>query len=239
MMNKLYPLFIIAFFTSGLLFSQVDDEACLEPKKKTLKLIDKAKSKVPSEASKIFREAIAMEPENATPYYEFAMYAYDQGLKAYEKDPDPKRGDNYISVAEKLFIKTIDRCSNFHSNCYYYLGIINYTLDNDEKAMEYFKQFQEFDSEEMDRFSNDHTKRLKDVQEVLDQHKEEQSFLSEEVPFSPKKVENVSTHQDEYFPMISPDNELIFYTRKVDRTAKGDIISTIREEFTWSKRKGV
>ncbi|RYM36110.1 hypothetical protein ERX46_03695 [Brumimicrobium glaciale] len=236
-MIKLYPLFTFLLLMPTVLFSQVEDESCMEPGKKTLKIIEKAKKEAPPEASTLFREAIGEEPDNAMAYYEFAIYAYENALKIYESDPDPKRGDNYMKVAEKLFIQTIERCSDYHSNCYYYLGIINYTFDNPKEAMKYFKQFQSFDSKEMDRFSNDHEKRLKDVAEVLGKFKEEQSFYETEVPFSPNKVKNVSTGQDEYFPMISPDNELIFYTRRVDRTAKGDIISSIKEEFTWSKRK--
>lgn len=236
-MNKLYPFFIFLFLTPTIIFSQVEDESCLPPGKKTQKLIDKAKQQAPPEASSLFREAIGEEPDNATAYYEFAIYAYENALKIYESDPDPKRGDSYMKVAEKLFAQTIERCTDFHSNCYYYLGIINYTFDNQKEAMKYFQQFQEFDSKEIDRFSNDHEKRLKDVAEVLSKFEEEQSFYEKEVPFSPNKVKNVSTGQDEYFPMISPDNELIFYTRRVDRTAKGDIISSIKEEFTWSKRK--
>src|SRR5690554_7280790 len=89
----------------------------------------------------------------------------------------------------------------------------------------------------MNKFAHDHEKRLQDVAEVIAKYEEEQSFYEKEVPFSPNKVKNVSTSNNEYFPMISPDNELMFYTRMVDRTAKGDIVSNIREEFTWSDRK--
>lgn len=41
---------------------------------------------------------------------------------------------------------------------------------------------------------------------------------------------------DEYFPMLSPDNDLLFYTRKVDKTRKGDLVKNIVEEFTFSER---
>ncbi|RFC54299.1 OmpA family protein [Brumimicrobium aurantiacum] len=236
-MAKNYSLIIFLLFSVSFVFSQVEDEACLPPGKKVKKLIEKAKKEAPPEASKLFREAISEEPDNATAYYEFAMYAYNNGLDLYNSDPDPKRGDSYMKVAEGLFNKTIDRCSNFHANCYYYLGVINYTFQNEKEAVKYFQKFNDFDHDDMDRFSDDREKRLNDVAEVLSKFKEEQSFYDNAVPFSPSKVENVSTLRDEYFPMISPDNELIFYTRRVDRTAKGDIISTINEEFTWSKRK--
>ncbi|MEY3438574.1 MAG: hypothetical protein RL265_1159, partial [Bacteroidota bacterium] len=78
-----------------------------------------------------------------------------------------------------------------------------------------------------------------DVNEVLKDSKAEQEVLAIEVPFSPSIVKNVSSDKDEYFPMISPDNELIFYTRKLDRANLGDIRSNIVEEFTFSKRSDV
>jgi outer membrane protein OmpA-like peptidoglycan-associated protein/tetratricopeptide (TPR) repeat protein len=231
-----YFIFFLSISFSSL--AQVEDESCLPPKKKVLKLIKEAKSSDPREASLLFKEAIETDDDNALAYYEFAMYAYNQGLEYYEKSPNPRVGDKSMERAEELFKKTLERCSDFHSNCFYYLGIINYSFDRkeEEEAVKYFKEFKAFNSSEMSRYSNDREKRLKDVEEVIKAHEEIQSFLTNEVPFDPAIVKNVSSSSDEYFPMISPDNELMFYTRKVDRSGKGDLFRTMREEFTWSKR---
>lgn len=218
------------------LFSQDEDESCLPPGKKVMKLLDKAKKSDIQQASQLFRDAIDLDPDNATAYFEFAQYAYERGLFLYERDPDPRQGDQNMKIAESYFLKTIEKCSDFHSDCYYYLGVINYGFGDKKQASNYFKKFQAFDSDDVDKFSPDHDKRLKDVAEVLKLDKEDQSILENPVPFEPRMVKNVSTPRDEYFPMISPDNELIFYTRKVDRTGKGELTSDIREEFTWSKR---
>ncbi|MGM0477712.1 MAG: OmpA family protein [Bacteroidota bacterium] len=218
---------------------QAEDESCLEPKRKVLKLIDKAKDASPREASQLFNEAIDKDEDNAMAYYEFAMYAYNRAMELYDQNPNPKMGDKSLATAEKLFKQTLDRCSDYHANCFYYLGIINYTLGNKEKAVRYFKDFKNFQPDDIDKLSPDREKRLNDVAEVIAKFEENQSFLEDPVPFDPSIVENVSTERDEYFPMISPDNEIMFYTRRVDRSAKGDIVSTIREEFTWSKRKNM
>lgn len=237
-MNKLL-LFLFTFLSPFFLFSQVEDESCLPPKRKTQRIIDNAKKASFPDAVKLFNEAIDSEPENATVYYEFAMFTYNIGLDIYERNPDPKQGDRYMSMAERYFQETLEHCSDFHSNCHYYLGIINYSFGNQEKAMKHFKDYQQFDSPDMSRYSNDHSSRLQDIAEVLKEFEEEMSFLDNPVQFNPTAVKNVSSPQDEYFPMISPDNELMFYTRKVNRTAKGDIITDMREEFTWSSRKDV
>jgi outer membrane protein OmpA-like peptidoglycan-associated protein/tetratricopeptide (TPR) repeat protein len=234
--STLFILLVISLFTS---YAQTEDESCEPPKKKIEKIIEKAKSAEPREASTLFNEAIEEDEDNAMAYYEFAIYAYNRGLELYDKSPNPKLGDKSMLTAEKLFEKTLERCSDYHANCFYYLGIINYTFNKQERAIKYFREFKAFNPSDISKFSDDREKRLTDVGEVLSKYEEEQSFFEDEVPFDPSLVKNVSTSRNEYFPMISPDNEIIFYTRRVDRTAKGDIISTIREEFTWSKRKNM
>jgi hypothetical protein len=52
------------------------------------------------------------------------------------------------------------------------------------------------------------------------------------VPYNVARVNGVSTKQDEYFPMLSPDNSLLFFTRKADKTNLGDISGYVQEEFT-------
>ncbi len=238
-MTKFYSFLIVSVLFQFYSFGQAEDESCLEPRRKVLKLIDKAKDATPREASKLFNEAIDKDDDNAMAYYEFAMYAYDRAMKLYDQNPNPKMGDKSLATAEKLFKQTLDRCSDYHANCFYYLGIINYTLGNKKEAVSYFKKFKNFQPTDINKLSPDREKRLKDVAEVITKFEENQSFLEDPVPFDPSIVKNVSTQRDEYFPMISPDNEIMFYTRRVDRSAKGDIVSTIREEFTWSKRENM
>lgn len=234
-MHKLY-IVVLSVFYMGMIFSQVEDQDCKPPKKKVLKLLDKAKRADVREAALLFKEAMDLDDENATVYYEFALYAYNQGLIQYERNPNPRVGDKSFERAAQLFEKCLERCDYFHSDCSYYLGLINYSFGNIDEAMQWLKRFKAFEHADTHRYSKDHQKRLNDVNEVLQKYEQDQEFLDNPVPFDPKIVQNVSTARNEYFPMISPDNELIFYTRKIDRRAKGDIMSKIREEFTWSKR---
>ena len=239
-MLRFYPIwiFVIIFFSSNI-EAQQDDESCIEPSNKIQKILDKAQFSNPEDASLLYKKAIDEDPLNATSYFEFGIYAYNQAIAAYKKSTNPKLGDMNFLKAEELFKKTIELCSDRHADLYYYLGVINYSFGKNDLALEYFNEFVNFESTDDDRFSSGHQKKLSDVKEVLSILEKENSLITESVPFDPKIVQNVSTIQDEYFPMISPDNELIFYTRKVDRTNKGDLIRTIKEEFTWSQRSSM
>ena len=52
----------------------------------------------------------------------------------------------------------------------------------------------------------------------------------------PLAVTGVSSVKDEYLPALSPDAEIMFYTRKFTKKAKGDLVGREVEEFTWSLR---
>jgi len=235
MKNIYVSLFLIPFSLTS--FAQEESEACVDPSKKVMKLIETAvNAKDARTAVLSFNEAIEADESNATVYYEYGMYAYESGLKYYETYPNPSMGDKSFEKAEEMFALALDKCSNYHANCAYYLGVINYTQQDVPTAAKWFKEFKAFKNSNNERYPEDFNKKLADVNEVLTDLERDIAVKSKEVPFAPKIVRNVSTDKDEYFPMISPDNELIFYTRKLDRANLGDIQSNVVEEFTFSKR---
>ena len=238
-MIKIYFTLIFIGFTS-IIVAQEEAEACVKPSKKVMKLINAAvNAKDARTAVENFNAAIELDEENATAYYEYAMYAYNKGLDYYDKYPNPARGDKSFLKAEEMFAITLDICSDYHANCSYYLGVINYTQQDMPEAIKWFKEFKKFKHSDTDRYPEDFTKKLADVNEVLADLERDQKVKENVVPFKPQIVKNVSTSNDEYFPMLSPDNELIFYTRKLDRKNFGDMRSKMVEEITYSKRPSV
>lgn len=238
-MKNFYLLFL-TISCSLFSFSQEEDESCLPPSKKVLKLLETAnKSQDAKTTVDNFNAAIKEAPDNAMVYYEYAMYAYFKGLDYYDQQPNPAMGDRSFAKAEEMFVKTLESCSDYHANCSYFLGVINFTQLDKPEAIKWFKEFKKFKHSDNTRFPDDYDKKLSDVNEVLKDLEAEQDLLSTQVPFSPNIVKNVSSEKDEYFPMISPDNELIFYTRKLDRANLGDLKSNIVEEFTFSQRPDV
>ena len=235
-MSRIYFSLVLLLFPL-ISLSQEESEACLPPSKKITKLIQAGvNAKDAPTAVTNFKDAIAMDEGNATAYYEYAVYAYVKGVEYYDTYPNPAKGDKSFETAERLFQEAIDRCPDFHANCYYFLGVINYTQKDMESAVAWFKKFKSFRHSDVDRYSEDHTKMLSDVENVITKYEKEQSVKSNAVPFHPVIVKNVSTSDQEYFPMISPDNELIFYTRKLDARSYGDLRSNVVEQLTVSKR---
>ena len=241
-MFKLYFIFLgITILTSSLSFAQTEDEACLPPSKKIMKIIDAGKN-APDAMTAIsnFNKAIEENPDNATPYYEYAMYAFESGSKYYEKNPNPAQGDKSFQKAKEMFIETLNHCADFHANCFYYLGVINYTQKNMPDAVKWFGEFKKFKSSNNDRYPLDYDKKLADINEILPDLQSEIELKANQVPFEPRMVKNVSSKNDEYFPMISPDNEIMFFTRKdtVSRIETGPVV-VVHENFTLSQRKTV
>ncbi|MFT7345393.1 MAG: outer membrane protein OmpA-like peptidoglycan-associated protein [Lentimonas sp.] len=241
-MKKRYLLGALAFLLTFNLSAQDDDvdPNCGEPDKKTIKYIDEARSGSNLEETVgSFIKAMERSPDNAMAYYQYALWAYNKGNDYYESEPYPAKGDRSFQTAKEMFQKTIERCPDYHAGMYYYAGVICFTQEKKEEAKGFFQSFLEYKNIDNDRFPNDYMKMVRDVKGVLKEWEEVEKFESITVPFEPFKVENVSTTTDEYFPMISPDNELMFYTRKVDRTRLGEMIKDIREEYTFSQRSSV
>lgn len=101
-MAKLYLIFILFIYCFSA-HAQKEDPACLPPSKKTQKILDKAKNAPPQEAINLFQEALDAESDNASVYFEFAKYAYNQGLYLYERDPNPKKVIKACNVPSNCF----------------------------------------------------------------------------------------------------------------------------------------
>ncbi|MDA9299179.1 hypothetical protein N9P79_02310, partial [Crocinitomicaceae bacterium] len=112
-------------------FGQEESEPCQPPQKKVLRLI-KAGSEAPDARTAVvkFNEAIELNEENAMAYYEYAMYAYFKAEEEYGKSPNPTLGDKMLLKSEAMFLTAYYLCSDYHSNIFYYLGIIKYNQEN-------------------------------------------------------------------------------------------------------------
>lgn len=220
-------------FTTAL-NAQEEDPSCLPPSKKVQKYLSAAAAtQDPQTAVTNYNKAIDEAPESAAAYFEYAMYVYRSGEKYYN-DFNQAYGDRSFKTAETVMEKAIALCSDYNSDMYYVLGIINYTQKEIDNSIAAFENFIAFKADDNSRYTEDFVDKQKDAKAVVAQFKEQQELLKNEVPFQPVTVMNVSqAESDENFPMISPDNELMFFTRK-------PLIASGSEEqtgFGESKRK--
>jgi len=234
MQNLLLAAFVLILSAPFVNAQDEDDPSCMPPDKKVIKILDKAKTSSVQDAAKLFKDATDAAPENAMVYFEFAMYTFEEAQEAAKLNV--QKAEKLLKKAQGLFEKCLAMCDNYHADVYFYLGGIHYMLGEKEAAKQQFQRFINYKSTDTKRYPEDFDKKKLEAQKLIGVAKQEEQTLGNPVPFSPTIVRNVSTARDEFFPTISPDNELMFFTRRVDRKDKGDLTSKIVEEFTVASR---
>jgi len=141
-----------------------------------------------------------------------------------------KATPNY-KEAEKWFMQVLSACPGYDVYLYFYLGQIAYGAERYEDAVKYLEIFlKDVDRIKSDEDYNTATETLKYAKFTVD-------ALAHPVPFDPKVVEGVSTSQDEYLPILSPDNQVALFTRVVKIEGdKNSVVSSARmkEKFMFS-----
>ena len=226
---------ILAFLVllSGMAASQDDDtiDPCAAPTdKKIVKLMeDAAKAKDPVERHQKLKSSLEIESGCAECLFQLGMSAYRIGKEG---------GKGYVS-AIKYFDQLLEKCPDYHSDVPYHLGIMHYAQDEFAEAAKSFEAFRKFPSDDATKLSKDYDKKYSDVEAVMPELQFYVDFYKNIAPLDPKLVRNVSTAAKEYLPMLSPDNELIFFTRVSKVQAKGDIMARDVEELTEARRSDV
>ena len=133
--------------------------------------------------------------------------------------------DFFNSETEGL--KVIAKCPNNFPKIYYFLGEIAFNRKDYMNADLYLRKC--IDLEIPDPYYSDAINIYEKAKVLAD-------IIANPVPFNPKIVSGISTVSDEYLPIISPDQELSFFTRRSDKSSLHSITNTIVEEFVSSKK---
>jgi outer membrane protein OmpA-like peptidoglycan-associated protein/tetratricopeptide (TPR) repeat protein len=234
MQNLLLAAFILFLSAPFVSAQDEDDPSCMPPDKKVVKILDKAKTSSVQDAAKFFKDATDAAPENAMVYFEFAMYTFEEAQEAAKLNV--QKAEKLLKKAQGLFEKCLAMCDNYHADVYFYLGGIHYMLGEKDAAKQQFQRFIDYKSTDTKRYPEDFDKKKLEAQKLIGVAKQEEKTLGNPVPFAPTIVRNVSTARDEFFPTISPDNELMFFTRRETRKAIDDMTSKVVEDFTVAVR---
>jgi len=149
-----------------------------------------------------------------------------------------KRGGSFAS-AKQRFLQLDELCPNYHSEVYYFLGAMCYADREYEKALDFFEKFLRFPDSDPSKFEKDYQKKYTEVEEALTSIRAYAEIYKNPIDYKPVRVAGVSSSTDDYLPLISPDGEIMFFTRTVNKQAKGDLAPRLYELFSWCKRPDI
>jgi outer membrane protein OmpA-like peptidoglycan-associated protein/tetratricopeptide (TPR) repeat protein len=158
---------------------------------------------------------------------DFVDATYVMGLSWY------KMANPNLKEAEKYFSRTIALCPTYDVYAYYYLGEIAYSFEQFDKTIQYLSEFLK-DVEKIKK-DEDYTRAV----QLLEYSKFYLKAISNPVPFNPEVVEGISTPENEYLPILSPDNQTAYFTREKKMLPdRNSVIQTtrFRELFMASAR---
>lgn len=140
--------------------------------------------------------------------------------------------------AEKNFKKQIEICPNYRMKTYFYLGNIAAGKGNYSDVIKYLSIYLK-DVEKIEKEKEYTEEDYNLASKMLKDSKALSELVSHPVPFEPHVVEGLSSKKDEYLAILSPDNEMALYTRKVElprmQTAWGPENIPVREMFMFSE----
>jgi len=214
-----FRFFIVSFFLFTSVFAQNKGKgkskedaklvSCQEMEnKQAVDLFEKGGDKKhfkKEERMKFLEQAMELEPD-----YVDANFLYGiERIKTLNLDNKPYKS------TEPYFKKVIQVCPKYHSDPYYYLGYSYYEQENYDSAKVYLKKYIDFSDDDDKKFNEKYDAFLYQAKEMYKYSKFFSEIYKKPVPFNPNPVEGICTAKDEYLPIISPDNEMMMFTRRM------------------------
>jgi len=175
------------------------------------------------EAERLLKESIKIE-------HNF-IEAYLVLTQVYSEKGEPEKA---ISSAEKA----VSINNNFFPKTYFNLGVLNFSIGNYQKALEYFEKYLTYHetSGSMVELARNNIERCRFAIHAV----------ANPVPFNPANIgDSINTTLDEYWPSLSVDERTIVYTVRLPKEPEVGIkgtkwqedfyTSTRNEDGTWSK----
>lgn len=220
-------IIITLFFLATSLTYAQQQKGCKEIKnKKAKRVFEDAVNKY---HVKLYRHAVAKlnEAINIEPGYTDAYFL--KGLIFIQEH------NVNTQLAKKNFLKVIELCSTYNVYAYYYLADIYFGEENYKDAVENYSKF----LEDVDKIKTDED--YYRARDLLEYSKFLLRLYNNPVNFNPRYVKGISTKEDEYLPIISPDGEIALFTRKSPMPSKkrpwqhGKVY---QEKFMASRKRG-
>lgn len=217
--------YILTFFMIVLTancFAQFDQEYCNEiDDKKLIKNFNKALELLISgktnESEVVLAKIVDEEPEFTEAWVAIAEINYSRYKTATERKSKDKYYTNYVKSLERV-VGSCPSYSNWSIN--YTLGKIFFDREDYDAAKKYLNTFIA-NAKKTDNY-------IKDAENTMDYINNYLDLVFNPVPFVPILVEGVSTVNDDYLPIISPDGSMAFFTHAY---MKKDISSVASDKY--------
>lgn len=226
-MNNFSLILILSFYC---LSSYAQEESCQEPKKKAVKYLESAKISKGDQKKALLIEALKIDEEYIEAYDELAEYADKEAEKAYNNG-NVNGLKNNTALRISYWKQIVEKCPSYRNYYHamqlgnYYFGMRKYA-----EAKPYYQLIVSAPKAYKDDERNAHT-RLEDIATY-------EKLISTIVPFQPTKLEGPATGNNEYLPMLSPDNRYLFFTRTMQDETKAAFDKGKKEVFIRSRRMG-
>lgn len=132
-----------------------------------------------------------------------------------------------------------DQCPQGRLETYYYLGTMYYAQERYDDASAAFQRFMDAPVNTQPDAVGEQERMRTEVEHILPELAFYKDFFRDKAPMTPEPLRGVDTPADEYLPMFSPDNELLFFTRMSKHQALGDRFARDVEELTEARRSSV
>jgi len=208
------------YFSMAGLFAQAD---CPKPAKKAEKLFEKAaKYKFRGkDAYQDLVDAVQIDPDYAEALSILAYLNTKRGIEDQQK----------WNLAQKYYVKLRNACPAYRNyEASIWLAKDYYDKGKYEEAYPFLVEY----LEKADPAEDHELEQAEELKKRIDKYRE---IFNSPVPFNPKLVEGVSSDKDEYLPMLSPDNQFLFYTRRTLEDTKSVLGKQERELFIQSRKR--
>jgi len=220
--RSFFIIICISFYASSLSGQETD---CPEPKKKAVKLFQMAGKASYSDSYRLLIDAIKADPNYLEAYDELARINERKAATA----KSGREAQQHVNRALDYYNKIIEICPlyrGFYASMK--LGDYYYSIKEYGKARPHYQTI----LSSPEAYKKDERKANERIENIDTYFR----LLKDTVPFNPQKVIGPSTGRDEYLPMLSPDNNYLFFTRKMPDETKGAFDSGAKELFIRSRQ---
>lgn len=221
-------IFLVLLFPFSVLHAQ-GDWGCGKANKKAVKLLENAR-RYSFKGKEAYGKLVEASREDPNYAEALSILAYINAGQA-KKQSDARSMKEKENRAKSYYEKTRKACAAYR-NYEATFWLANKAFDDKDYGLT---------KELLDEY-------LKNAKKVKPNHIEEASALQKRmaeyqkifdnpVPFNPVKVDGASTNDDEYLPMLSPDNQFLFFTRKTEVDSKSMMGKQEKELFVQSRKQ--